>query len=85
MLKPLGLLYIIFGLVMSILYIFNLRKTGIESGGKIWWMKQRPIFAVIYLLFGVLAMQEKSYAWKVLMTDIIFGLIIFINKRFIRT
>ena len=82
-LKPLGVLYIIFGLGMSILYIFNLRKTGLETGGKIWWIKQRPVFALIYLLFGFLAIQEKPYAWKVLMTDIIFGLAIFIKKRFV--
>ena len=82
LLKPLGIVYILFGLGMSILYIFNLRQTGIEAGGKIWWAKQRPIFAIIYLLFGILAFQEKPYAWKVLTVDIIFGLALFINNHY---
>lgn len=81
LLKLLGIVYILSGLGIFLINVFKLRKTGIV-GQKAWWDSFRPIFAIIYLLFGIFAFQEKPYAWKILLMDIIFGLALFINNHY---
>ena len=84
-LKLLGFLYLLFGIGILSIYIFDLRKTGREvGGGKIWWNNMRHLFGLIWLLFAYLAIIGKKYiAWKVLLLDIIFGLGLFFNNHFL--
>ena len=83
-LQPLGFLYVLFGLGMAITYSFKLRDVGIETGmKKIWWNKFRPLFALIWISFGVAALYKKSYAWKILSLDVIVGYILFIHHHFL--
>ena len=62
-------------------YIFltGSRKTGAEVfGGKIWWNNLRPIHAILYALFAYNAINKNPNSWKILLADVIFGLIAFI-------
>ena len=81
----LGILYILFGIGISTIYIYNLRPTGIETGGKkIWWDPYRPLFAIIWILFGLASLYNKPYAWKILSLDIIVGLFLFFNNHYLK-
>ena len=61
------------------IYFTGIRKTGAETfGDKIWWNDLRPVHGFLYLLFALLAFQQKSYAWVVLAFDVIIGLTAFI-------
>ena len=78
-------MYLIFGIGITTIYILNLRDTGREAGGKIWWNNQRPIFGLIWVSFGILAiLGKKDIAWKVLAVDVLFGLALFLNHHFIQ-
>lgn len=68
-------------LALSWFYLFftNSRQTGPEVfGDKIWWNNLRPVHGLLYLVFAILAYQKKSYAWKVLVVDVVIGLISFL-------
>lgn len=66
-----------------IIYFFNLRKTGQEVfGEKIWWNDIRPIHGILYLVFAYLAINKNKNAWKILLIDVIFGFIMFINHHY---
>ena len=81
----LGALYILLGIGIFTIYSYNLRPTGIETGGKkIWWNSYRPLFAAIWILFGVASLLNKSYAWKILSFDVIIGLFLFFNKHYLQ-
>ena len=81
----LGALYILFGIGIFTIYGYNLRPTGIETGGKkIWWNSYRPLFAAIWILFGIASLLNKSYAWKILSFDVIIGLFLFFNKHYLQ-
>ena len=67
-----------------IIYLLNLRKTGIEAQGEIWWDNWRPLHASMYILFSLLSLKKKSFAWIVLLVDAIFGLIAWVNKYIFR-
>ena len=64
------------------LYIFNLRKTGVEAGGNIWWSSLRPIHAGMYILFAAYSFRKKRYAWLILLADAILGLSFWVMHRF---
>ena len=61
-------------------YITKTRETGLETGGdKIWWTDLRPIHSFNYFLFSYLAINGyKDDAWKVLLFDVLFGLVAFL-------
>lgn len=66
---------------IGFLYIFatDTRKTGAEVfGDEIWWNNLRPVHGLLYLLFGVLALQKKSYSWLILLIDVCVGLTSFL-------
>lgn len=66
----------------SIIYIFNLRKTGGEVfGDKIWWNDLRPVHAVLYAIFAYLAIIDPENAWKPLAADVSLGIVAFILHR----
>ena len=57
-----------------IIYLFDLRKSGLETGGKtIWWNDLRAIHGLLYLCFALYAIKGNTHAWYALLVDVIFG------------
>ena len=78
-----GVLGLILGISFLIIYYYNLRKTGIEVfGDKIWWNDIRQIHGILYLIFAHLAINKNKNAWVILLIDVIFGLVMFINYHY---
>ena len=76
-------LLLIFTITVSIgfftIFFTGIRKTGQETlGDKIWWNKLRPLHGFLYLLFALLFFQNKSYAWMILLIDVLVGLVSFL-------
>ena len=65
------------------IYLLNLRRYGMEAGGRIWWNKVRPIHGVMYLLFTMYAFKKEVFAWKILFIDAILGLIFWLNHHYL--
>ncbi len=77
-LRILGYLALIPAAGFLYIYLTGSRKTGAEVfGDRIWWNSLRPIHAVLYLLFAILAIAQYTCAWKVLLADVILGAIAF--------
>jgi len=81
-------IYILIGLGMTYLYVTNSRLTGpeaIDEQGKIWWAHLRPMFAFLYLTFGITAKLNNLYQYSLifLALDVIVGLSIFVNHHFL--
>jgi len=74
LLFPLGLLFLAIGIGMAAIYLFDLRPTGAEAGGRIWWNNVRPVHSGLYLTFAYLALTGSPNAWMVLFADTLFGL-----------
>lgn len=70
----------IIGLAFISIYTFDLRKTGIEAGGKIWWNSYRPIHGLHYILYAILALNGYKNAWMILLFDVFVGLFAWVNK-----
>lgn len=72
-----------FGFIL--IYLFDLRKTGSEVfGNNIWWNNLRPIHGIIWGIFAYLVITNNAnikQAWKLLLLDVIIGLIAFLNQR----
>jgi len=78
-----GYIGLILGISFLTIYYYNLRKTGIEVfGDKIWWNDIRPIHGILYLIFAYLAINKNKNAWIILLLDVIFGLIMFIEHHY---
>jgi len=60
------------------IYRYDLRPTGREAGGVIWWNELRPIHAAFYAAFAVLAVTRTDLAYIPLLADVIFGFLVFI-------
>lgn len=60
----------------AIIYVFGLRATGVETGGKpIWWNDLRPVHAALYAIAAIAAWNGRGdIAWKVLAADVVLGL-----------
>ena len=76
-------LLLIFTITVSIgfftIFFTGIRKTGQETlGDKIWWNNLRPLHGFLYLLFALLFFQNKSYAWMILLIDVLVGLVSFL-------
>ena len=75
----LGKIALLIGFGFLYIYFTGSRKTGPEVfGDKIWWGEIRPVHGFLYLLFSIYALQGKTFAWKVLLVDVIFGLSVFL-------
>lgn len=60
------------------------RNRGVETGGReIWWKRLRPVFAVLYLNFAVLALVGSKYAYIPLALDVFIGVCAFFIYHFI--
>ena len=74
---------------IGFMYIFitGSRKTGAEVfGDTIWWNHLRPVHATLYAA-AALMIWTNTYAndaWKVLLLDLIIGLLAFANKHLVR-
>ena len=63
-----------------ILMILINRKKGAFSQ-KVWWGKYRIIHAMLYLTFGLLALNMNENSYVPLVIDALLGLLFFINNR----
>ena len=66
------------------IFIFGLRKTGLETqGAPIWWNHLRPLHAIMY---GVaswgLFVGNQDLSWKVLLLDTFIGLVAFLHYHY---
>ena len=74
-----GGLALIVAIGFAYVYFSKSRVTGREVfGEKIWWNDLRPIHALLYLLFGIFALQNISYSWVILFIDVLIGLVSFL-------
>ena len=82
-LQLLGVLYMIFGIGIFIMYFIAPNNNEIMSiiGNKIWWHDIRPLFGIIWLLFGFFAINKYKMAWKILFIDVVFGLYMFLSQH----
>ena len=65
------------------LYFADKRKTGPEVfGDKIWWSNLRIIHGTLYIIFAKYAIQQRPYAYILLVIDVIFGLSAFLFHHF---
>jgi hypothetical protein len=76
----LGFIAFIIASGFLIIYFGHLRDTGIETGGeKIWWNSLRPVHALLYYFFSYnIFLGDKNNAWKILMLDVLLGLVSFL-------
>jgi hypothetical protein len=78
----LGGLSLIPAIGFTIIYLFDLRKTGGETfGKKIWWNHLRPIHAFLYFSFAWLAFNKNAYSYIPLLVDVVVGFMSFIHKH----
>lgn len=72
------------GLSFIFLYVFDLRKTGLEATNNIiWWNELRPIHGSFYLLFSIYYLKNNNnIAWIFLFIDTLIGLFVYITKLF---
>lgn len=77
-----GVITLIIAISWIIIYLFDLRKTGIEvNNEKIWWNNLRPVHALLYILFSYNAFNKSNTSFIYLLIDVIIGLIAFIFNR----
>jgi hypothetical protein len=75
----LGFLALLPAIGFMYIYITGARKTGAEVfGGKIWWNDLRPIHALFYTMFAIMAIRRNPMAWIWLLVDVSFGLTSFL-------
>ena len=64
-------------------YIF---LTGSRTGGivgqKIWWNNLRPVHALLYGLFAYNAINGNAGSWKILLLDVVIGLVSFLAHHY---
>ena len=71
---------LLFGISFISLYLFDLRKNGIEAGGKIWWNSLRPVHGMLFILYSVYSFKGEKNAYIVLLLDVFIGLLTWLNK-----
>ena len=54
------------------------KKKGSTFGQKVWWHYLRPIHAILYLLFGYMAINKSNFAYIPLLIDLIIGILSFL-------
>ena len=75
-----GVPFLIFGLGALYLYLSETRTTGGGAfGGVLWWKDVRPIHALLYLSFAILAFLRYTNAWILLAVDVLVGLVGFLT------
>ena len=80
LLPTLGLLALVPAIGFIVIYLFGLRKTGIETNNEIiWWNNLRPLHGLLYGIFAYMALNKNPDAWKILFLDTTIGLIAFLR------
>lgn len=63
------------------IYLTGSRQMGPETmGAPIWWNSLRPVHALFWGLFAVLALLGVRQAWLILALDVVFGTAMFFAK-----
>lgn len=79
----LGYLALLPALGFMTVYLTGSRKVGIETlGEKIWWNDLRPLHAILYAVFALMAINKCKNAYIILLIDVVIGLIAFINYHY---
>lgn len=67
-----------------VIYFGHLRESGLETGGeKIWWNHLRPLHAFLYYLFFYsVFFGDALNAWKILLIDVLIGLVSFLQFHY---
>ena len=82
-LKYVGMIALIISFSFFYIFLTDKRKTGLEVFGKeIWWNYLRPIHGILYLIIAVMALNEDKNTWKILIVDLLIGIIGFINYHY---
>lgn len=76
-----------FSMIIAFGFLFiwstGARQTGPEVfGGKVWWNDVRPIHGLLYLLFGISAIQQNPNSWIILLADVLIGATGFLNFHY---
>lgn len=59
----------------TVIWLWGLRRTGGEVlGERIWWDAWRPVHAVLWGSFAVAAIGRQTWAWRILLADVLLGL-----------
>ena len=79
-LKKIGYIALLPALGFIYIYLTGTRQTGAETqGAKIWWNVLRPLHSLLYFSFAYMAINgKKKDAYKLLLIDVIIGLISFL-------
>lgn len=74
----------IMALGFATIYLFGLRKTGLETqGAPIWWNHLRPLHALLYAIASWgLFVGKQELSWKVLLVDTLVGLMAFLHYHY---
>jgi hypothetical protein len=83
MLRVMGWLAFIPAIGFAVIFATGARKTGAEVfGEKIWWNSLRPVHSAMYFTFAWMAINGmREMAWKVLVADVVLGLVAFSVNR----
>jgi len=72
---PIGVTAALISIGFAVIYIFGLRKTGVETFGKpIWWNEMRPIHSVFYGIFAIYTLNGIDASGLILF-DTLLGMI----------
>lgn len=83
LLRIMGYIALLPALGFTLIYFFDLRKTGAEVfGAPIWWNSLRPVHAILYFLFAYMAINERKEAWYVLLADVAIGFAGFVTHHY---
>ena len=78
-----GYLALIPAIGFTYIFLTGSRDTrGKTFGQKIWWNSMRPVHALLYGLFAYNAINNKSWAWKILLLDVMIGLVSFLVHHY---
>ena len=82
-LRVMGWLALIPAIGFAVIFVTGARKTGAEVfGEKIWWNSLRPVHSAMYFTFAWMAINGmREMAWKVLVADVVLGLVAFSVNR----
>lgn len=66
------------------IYVFKLQRAGNVGGfgGQVWWDHLRPIHAMLYLVFAMLAIAQHESAYVPLLIDISVGVLSFFHHYY---
>tara|TARA_Y100000389_G_scaffold203258_1_gene251103 strand:+ start:4394 stop:5149 length:756 start_codon:yes stop_codon:yes gene_type:complete len=73
----LGILALIPALGFLLIYFDIIERSSGAFGQKIWWNNLRPIHALLYISFAVLAIKKSKYAYVPLLVDVLIAVIAF--------